>query len=369
MLKRAFEWHRVVNPNPSDEMVEKRKASAHALLEHLTGASDYNLLFSCIAGVVNGFDSKLHQESAIVKLAVDLIRKSQPAFPEDLSENAMDVRMLCATAIGEILSLRLQNDTETDNRSALIASLITSALAVRQPLTDKHLNAVLKELVVVSRDVSERDSLERRNREAFSFDGFNEIKTAALPAFWSSLLPEIQRCVQHLQQQADVDREELDVLWWMYTGFSVTTKCPLDDLNPGAISFCCGAELANLVVTPPTRSAREMVTRVIRDHRQKKTSSEISLKQLVADWTPELWPLLAPNDGKLKMIVQACPVLFPLSWICIRLHESQGTSVWGEELNKKTGIPEGRELSFEHWGIQVFNERIAQRTCAKVVEA
>jgi hypothetical protein len=369
MLKRLFEWYRVVNPNPNDETLEKRKASALALLEHLTKASDYDLLFPCIAGIANGFDSKLHQDSEIVKLAVEAIREHQPAFPQDLSENALELRMLCATTIGEILSLRLQKGIGSDTSSALIASLITSALSIRPLPAEKHLNAVLKELGGLAKDVSERDSLERRNRPGFSFENFNKVQTTALAAFWTALLPEIQNCVQHLQQQADVDREELDVLWWMYTGISLTTESAIDDLEPGAISLCCGAELANLVVTPPTRSSRQMVSRVIRDHRKKNTAPQISLKQLAADWKPELWALLTPNEGKLKTMIQTYPVLFPLSWICIRLHESQGTSVWGEELNKKTGIPEKRELSFEDWGIQVFNERITQRTYVKILEA
>jgi hypothetical protein len=41
MLTRLFEWYRVVNPNPSDDIIEKRKASASALLEHLTANVDH----------------------------------------------------------------------------------------------------------------------------------------------------------------------------------------------------------------------------------------------------------------------------------------------------------------------------------------
>jgi hypothetical protein len=369
MITRLFEWYRVVNPNPSDDLIEKRKASASALLEHLSADVGHSLLLPCIVGVVKGFDAKFDQDSEIVKLAVDAIQKRQPAFPQDLSENALEVRMLCSTAIGEILHLRLQTSAAADDRSALIASLVTSALPIRPPCREKHLNSVLKELTGLAKDVSERDSLERRNRKAFSFGELEEVKTAALASFWASLLPNLENCARHLQQQAAVDREELDVLWWMYTGFSVTTETALEDFKPGAISLCCGAELANLVVIPPTRSSRDMVRRVIRDHRKKTSPREITLIQFAADWKDQLLPLLASNDGTMKKLVQTYPAIFPLSWICSRLIESQGTATWGDELNTKTGIPEVRELSFEDWGIQVFNERIAQRTYGKILEA
>ncbi|MGO8928275.1 MAG: GTPase-associated system all-helical protein GASH [Limisphaerales bacterium] len=368
MLSKLFEWYRVVNASPSDDIIEKRKASATALLEHLASAPDYELLLACVTGAVNGFESGFDQKSNIVTLVVESIRKHQPAFPEDLSENALELRMSCATVMGEILNRSLQSTDTPDGRSLLAASLFTSAIPAHPPIRARHLQTVLNELARMAKDVTERGSLDRRKRVGFFLQEFDEIKAAALPTFWEGLSTKLKSCLTNLQQQAAAHREELDVLWWMYTGFSTKAGKALEDLEPGELSFCCGAELANLVMPPPTRSSSQMVRRAIRDHCKTNGGLEMSLKKLAVAWRGDLLPLLAPDEGVVKQLVQTHPPLLPISWLCNRLRESGGAAGWGEEFAVKTGIPDGRQLSLEDWGVQIFNERIAQRSYLGILE-
>ena|ERR1043165_9403800 len=170
MLTKLFEWYRVVNSDPKDETIAKRTAAAQDLLGKLDAASDFKLLTACVAGVVNGFGSVFDQKSDIVVVCVECIRKHQPAFPEGLSENALELRVLCSVAIGEILSRSLQPKSKIDNDSLLAASLIFAALPVRAVIKTKHLQTILDELNGLADKVLQHCSLSRRKRTTLSFD-------------------------------------------------------------------------------------------------------------------------------------------------------------------------------------------------------
>jgi len=62
-------------------------------------------------------------------------------------------------------------------------------------------------------------------------------------------------------------------------------------------------------------------------------------------------------------------MLLPLSWLCLRLQESQGASGWEAELQSKTGLAADHELTPGELAAQVFLERQAQRVYQSIVKA
>lgn len=369
MLDRVYEWYRMVDPDPSSETLEKRKASVMDFVGRLTAEEDkdYKLLIACTAAVVNGFETGFSQDSPLVEAVVKAIRDHQPAFPKDLSENALELRACCAISLGELLA---RSQQEGQRRHALlVSSLLRSAVPIRPSTREKHLRRVLEELCVAASSVEEQAAITRRQRRPVSLEALEKITAPAdVPTFWKSLLPAMRACFAALQDQAAADREELEVLWWLYAGFSTAARQPLPRLDPGVAALCCGGELANLVLIPPLESTREMVRR--ETERGKKTPALLvkSLEQFSLQWEDPILALLAPDDGPAQQLVRGYPALLPLSWQCVRLRESNRSTGWIEEFQRKTSISPKQARGPADWAVQAFNERVSQRIYAEFTQ-
>lgn len=369
MLKKMFEWYRIVNPNPDDTILEKRKLAVTELIKRLSESEDYNLLIACTSGVANGFETNFKQESEIVEAVVGLIREHQPAFPVDLSENALELRACCAIALGEILTQNENQDKVAREDAELVASLFVSAIGIRPKITQKYLRVVIQALEQISFGVLESIAQDRRQRTAINYDGLDKVPpNANIPAFWDGLRPILKSYFSLIDRQNAADREELDVLWWLYNGFSEIVNQPLIALSPAIAAICCGAEIADKVLLPPLESVRQMVLQATERGRKRSALVAVPLTEIAAEWKEKILSTLIPTNTGPQEIIKRFPPLFPLSWLCSRLQESQGSPGWSQEFKLKTGIPASQSCEPGKIAMQAFNERIAQRVCLHLYE-
>src|SRR5688572_32290961 len=103
MLKRTFEWYRVVNPNPPEETVRVRKLAVETLIKKIDDSEDYSLLIGCATGIVSGFESGFKNGDTISAI-LNSIKEHQHAFPSDLKDNALELRVCASIAVGEIIT-------------------------------------------------------------------------------------------------------------------------------------------------------------------------------------------------------------------------------------------------------------------------
>src|SRR6266446_2070529 len=144
MLSRTFEWYRIVNPRPSSQTIDNRKAAAQDIVKAIDEAEDWHLLLGCAAGVVAGFEKRFAQDSPVVQCLVGAIREHESAFPQDLSENALALRACAAIALGEIVVRH--GDQAPPDDAVQIASVLRSGLGVRPAQKGKYLRQLLDEL-------------------------------------------------------------------------------------------------------------------------------------------------------------------------------------------------------------------------------
>ena len=160
MLKNLYEWYRIVTPKPDDDTIRHRQASIPELLDCLGRPENSELLIGCAAAASNGFSERLDQSSPLVSTLVEVIRHHQPAFPADLSENAIDLRACCAVALGEMLC---QPDAASRREPVVVASLLLSAISLRPVSSERYLKAVLEGLQGLASELLERAALLRRS--------------------------------------------------------------------------------------------------------------------------------------------------------------------------------------------------------------
>ena len=98
MLDRAFEWYRIVNALPTSQTIDNRKAAIVDLISSIDDADDQSIALDCACGVVAGFDQTLGHDAQTVQTLVSKLRAHESAFPQELSENALELRA-CARCV------------------------------------------------------------------------------------------------------------------------------------------------------------------------------------------------------------------------------------------------------------------------------
>lgn len=364
MLKKTFEWLRVVDPKPDNQAVEGRTKAVSDLVAKLDQAKDHRLLGAFLTGALAGFEGRFEPDSHPVTSVVESIRKFQPAFPSDLSENALDLRVSCLLAVGELLTRNPKKGPQADR--VLAASLLLAGSGLRPEEEGKHLRDILSELLAEARKVVQDRAIEARTRHDLDLSQLEGITPDGdIAAFWKDLLPALLDCFGVVEDRAKADREELEVLWWFYNAFSESFGKPLASLPADVAALACGAEVGGRVLLPPHSGLIEMVADAAARGRKKPEIAARALTSLASAWDEPARKLLNPPDPGSRKFALEFPALLPLSWLSVRMVESRGAAGWEEEFERKTAIPPSREVVIPGLAKQAFRERVAQRLIAE----
>lgn len=360
MKTKLIEWYRIAEPVPSDETIEKRKPAIDSLIAHLQLPTSSGLLAACIAAVVRGFELGNQKEDELAAFLIGTIRQTQPAFPGERTQNELHLRATCAVALGEIISLESSSDSADAAR--LAASWYISAVGIRPEPSEPHLKSILKDILNASVVTLESQARLERSRRPLDLTAISEVETTELAAFWEQLEPLLTDAFTQLDNQANADREELEVLWWHYNGRSESERRPLLELSPGIIAMCCGIEVADKIKPPAPERLRQLIVQAVSAASGATEVSNLSLVDAVGQWQEQHIRQLHPTDSKVAGAAREFPVLLPLTWLCTRLRESRGASGWPQEFELRTGLPTTTNYALPQIALQIFNERLAQKT-------
>jgi hypothetical protein len=363
MLSKTFEFLRIADVQPTDEKVRKRTQSATDLLTQIESEESPDVLLALLQGVVAGFDKPpFTQDSPVIALVIKAVKDQDAAFPNDLKENATELRAVAAIAIGELLIASIQDGGDDD--ANLVALAIRSALSLRPQSSDKHIRWALNELLLAGDQLLNTVALHRRRRNNAALQDATKMKEttpASATDLWTVVVPKLKAALQEAANRAAIDREELETLWWLFTGYSEVTQKPLLELSPSAAAFCSGIELARRALLPPPVNAPAMVKRATETGRKAATLAEIPLQESVKEWSDEMIKALAPTDGSSDDTILGHPALLPIAWACKGFREHGGAPKLGKEFPGATGIPLDRPHSPAEWGAQVFRESVLLR--------
>lgn len=104
----------------------------------------------------------------------------------------------------------------------------------------------------------------------------------------------------------DVLKEELDVLWWVFSEFSLTRQQPFASLSPGVAGITAGLELAHCIILPPgPSSVRSLLGRVLRSGRAENPS--VALSEAIAEF-PVDWRKNTSQKDTVTKAGMTCPV-------------------------------------------------------------
>ena len=265
MLRRTFEWYRVVNPMAPSAVIDNRQAAAHDIRTAIAHAEGWSLALDCASGAVGGFEAGFTQDSHVVQSLVGAIRAHDSSFPEDLTDNALELRVCAALALGEILAANASD-------AAVIGSLLRSGFGVRPAPAGRFLKQMVGELMSASaKALSDAAELRRQRLVDIGRDLRELPEPSDYETAWNGLVPAVRATFDEVGKQSAMDREEINILWWMFAGTS-TLGQSFAKMPVGAAALCCGAELGSLCLLPPTSSHEAMVRARTRQDERRMTS-------------------------------------------------------------------------------------------------
>lgn len=369
MLSKTYEWLRIVYAKPDDEVVRKRQLACRDLIKGIDDAEDTNLLIECVAGVINGFESGFTKDSEAVSTIISSIIEHQPAFTSDLSDNALELRVCAMIALGEIISREVKESKEASDDAVLASLLLISGFGLRPKVQERHLKVALDELIKSARTTAGRAAVAKRQRADLDFEPLAEVTAGTDTAsLLKSLRPVLKELFEQLEQQAAMDREELQVLSWLYNNYAETAGKSISDLDPFEAAMCCGIEVADMARIPPIEGIRQMIADAAVRNRKKQDLKKITLVEIIEQLSHESKNALVSVDAGVRKLVQRFAPLFPISWISLRINDSGSPTGWEEEFQNKAGFSTTESYAPEDIARQVFNERVAQRECARYEE-
>jgi hypothetical protein len=357
VLSKIFEWSRVAHASPDDDFVTKRSAVVGSLAEELP--KKLGLLLDCACAAAGGVTPRFGQGSDLVTTVVEAVRGQQPAFPQDLSENDLELRVVCALVVGELAERAVKSKPAPSMASQLMSAIVCAGLLNRPLAGPKYLQAMLRELVEVCATACKRGAELRRNRYSLApyVEGVNE--AADVPAFWKDAKPKFINLARAADANAAMDREEIDTLWWAFNGVSRTTGKGFAEMTVGQAALCAGLELANLVMPPPLPNTKLLTRRVIMAGRAPKSLEEQPLRDMTAQWDSAVAAATVSENPKTAEFTQQNPAIFSLTWICHRICD--GSMPSAAETKKATLWDMAFKAHPELLARQAFDERIAQR--------
>jgi hypothetical protein len=205
---------RFFDPSPSDDLVQKR-ASAIAELKNSFGrmnAADGMLrTVEAVTGVLRGEPALPHAVAVQIENA---IKKESPAFLAE--ERPFESGVCGLAALLQVMeSVPKKNETSNADRLAIAVWLSVEGMPTcHEPKVEQ-----LRQLVLgVAQARLERRATAARTR--LFVPNFGDVGSA--PVDQATFTAATSGTVQALKRNADLDREELDILWW-----ALSERCEL----------------------------------------------------------------------------------------------------------------------------------------------
>lgn len=317
---------------------------------------------ACIAAV--GVTARFTQETPIISEIIAAIKKEQPATPEALSENHLNVWSCCALVVGEIAERRTKKWGRSASSDAVVAVAL-AALSNKRPPTEKYLRDMLADLMEVCKAAAKSSAGYRHSRWTLP-TYIEKIKEAAdVPAFWTEAKEQFSGLANAIEVNEQVTREELDTLWWAFNGISTGTEAPFADVTAGLVALDSATELSELVLMPPLPNTPFLLSRILKVGRKPQDLEEQSLKDLLSHWDKAAAERYLADRENASTLILGNPAVFPMSWVCHRLAE--GTSFLSD-MRKVTGWDPAGKMRPDRLAFQVFQERVAQRLYENTLE-
>ena len=245
---------RIFEPDPSDDFVTKRTAAIRQLKAHFLKQRNVGKLMSLATETFGVFQNPPVVAESYAEVIEGAIKKQSESFVRDGRDLEMSVCAMIAVvhaiqgsgkasegwAVGDVLATAVWSGA-----SFLPANPEPKLEEFRSQTVDAAKQRILE---------SSLDTRVRRNVPEFGAFGDEQLGAEAFGEATGAT-------IDALQYNAALDREELDMLWWVLGDTSNVLEKPLASLSPETRAIVSGIELGALLRALPSQSHRNLCAR------------------------------------------------------------------------------------------------------------
>ena len=323
---------RIFEPEPDDDFVVKREAAITELRTQFLKKRNVSDLMGIGSGICEVFRDSPSIPDVLADQVEAAIKKQSASFVRDGRDLEMGV--CAAAAVVQAISASGKARTVWSIADVLAAAL-WSALSFMSTRNTPKLAEFRLLAVDAARNRILNTSLETRARDKVPELGAFGGEQTTPEAFASAVKPTIDA----LRINAALDREEIDLLWWVLGGVSEIFDRPLQSLSPETRAITTGVEIGALMRALPTQSHRNLALRDL------KETDPLPLPKLLEALGEDGVKIAA--SFKDEALINEAPLVFPL---LSAIRSGDGTG---------PGADSPRSLS--EWGARALLERAVLR--------
>ena len=293
---------RIFDPTPSDDLVKKRTTAIKLLSSNLKKTRSVETIFQWVNDLARALEVDGELSETLVNKIEAAVRKSSIAF---IAENEELQIIVC----GSLAALYLLDSTlpksNSVNRNAMAIGL-WSALSYQAPRCEAKLEALRVELLQKAQQtVLHTANLSRRRIEVPNISFEEAFEETEAPHICEVLETGMKNTITALRANALLDREELNLLWWVLSDWSDLLGRRFSSLNnPEIKAVVSGLEAGSLLRGLPADAHNNLVLRHVGE------TDTMSLPELLKAFGSDREGL-AKAHGE-NAVVASFPVIFPL---------------------------------------------------------
>lgn len=357
MLAHLANHCRMVNISPTDEFVQQRRQVVKNLVDD--EAISLETLEAFVAFAVLGLSTtKDPRHGAAATALVDAIQECQPSFAADVEANQLDLRLVASVVVGERIRTR-----PAEPVSVYLASLVNAALLLQPLPQELYVAQLVQELVASAAEALSYASKQLRERAPWPNMSQLEVSGAEVQTLAKSTNSALASLLNALTTNASADREELEVLWWVFGARSARTGERFDSMTDGERAFASATELSARMLMPPIPTSQHLLTSLV------PQDTPLSLLHVIQQLRKETLDSFAMDRAAVQGVLESHASLLPLTWLASRLLDSDLSPGWQPEFEKRTKLRADVPIAIGDWARQAFAERVAVRLAVSLSAA
>lgn len=334
----AAELVRIYEPNPSDEFVVKREAAMVAVATTIANATSVDDLF----GYADSLSAGLGETNLSGSLADVCIAELVQASPSFVAEGNDTQIYVCALGA----CLRLLDDVKPSDRGCsakeIFSAAVHAGLSLPHASSNAKVNQARQEILRLSAAAFQITGESSRVRKdvpelAVTLDGTESAIVAS-----EKVVATAKPLISALRNNADLDREELELLWFCLGDYSAVLDAKLSSQKAPVGLVASALETTKLLRRLPSTSHVNMALRNVAAGKPK------TLKVLVSETEAHRKQF---SDYFGDNIASAFPSIVPVTSAIFgysqpRDTEAREMSEWGRRLILELGL-----TKFKHLGV------------------
>lgn len=261
---------RIFESDPSDDFVTKRVTAVSDLAGKFIKDRDVDTLISIPHGIANACLKAGSMPDNLAAVVEEAIRHESTSFIR--TRNELQLLTVAMLALDQVITTAKPGPADLSIPDVL-AFATWLALGFQPARSEPKLEALRSELLSSARSFCLRRAIQSRNRTVVD-DVKVETFAEDLSDANAKLKAAIDGPIRALRNNAVVDREEIDFLWWALGDYSKLANSQLSTLAPPVAALAAGLEAAQKLRRIPAEAHKHIVLRHVRQH-PPRTLSEL----------------------------------------------------------------------------------------------